>query len=189
MTDTTPPVTADTSPVTAKAAPSMPSGLHDGAPVLPAGMEPVLPAYRWLLRVRLALTWLPLLIGALVMDNAVFADQPFRGFLSAVVGIMALGVMTIVPQRIWRRLGYRLSSHSLRIVRDWLFHTDTIVPFVRVQHLDVARGPLDKLFGTASLVVHTAGTHNSVVTLPGLAPETAEAMRATIRAEIRTDWQ
>jgi membrane protein YdbS with pleckstrin-like domain len=43
------------------------------------------------------------------------------------------------------------------------------------------------LFGTAGLVVHTAGTHNSVVTLPGLAPERAIAIRDAIRAEIRAD--
>jgi len=75
----------------------------------------------------------------------------------------------------------------LRTVRGWLFHTDTVVPFVRVQHIDVTRGPIDKMFGTASLVVHTAGTHNSVVVLPGLAPERAAEIRDAIRAEIRAD--
>ncbi|HXG81541.1 MAG TPA: PH domain-containing protein, partial [Sphingomicrobium sp.] len=69
----------------------------------------------------------------------------------------------------------------------WLFHIDTVVPFVRVQHIDVTRGPLDKMFGTATLVVHTAGTHNSIVTLPGLSPERAAEIREAIRSEIRAD--
>lgn len=167
----------------------LPAAIDGDAPRLPAGLHPVLPAYRWVLRVQLLLTWLPLVIGALVLDNFVLIDTPYGGLLSAVLGFLALAAVTLVPRRIHRRLGYRLSDRTLRIVRGWLFHTDTLVPLVRVQHLDVARGPLDKAFGTASLVVHTAGTHNSIVTLPGLAPETAEAMRAAIRAEIRTDWQ
>jgi len=75
------------------------------------------------------------------------------------------------------------------VVRGWLFHSDTIVPFVRVQHIDVNRGPIDKLFGTASLVVHTAGTHNSIVTLPGLSPDRAAEIRETIRGSIRTDFE
>lgn len=75
------------------------------------------------------------------------------------------------------------------MVRGWLFHTDTIVPFVRVQHLDVTRGPLDKLFGTATLVVHTAGTRNSIVTVPGLAPGRAAEIRDIIREHIRTDFE
>jgi len=74
------------------------------------------------------------------------------------------------------------------VVHGWLFHTDTVVPLVRVQHLDVVRGPLDKMFGTATLVLHTAGTHNSTVTVPGLAPERAEAMRDIIRDHVRTDF-
>jgi membrane protein YdbS with pleckstrin-like domain len=91
------------------------------------------------------------------------------------------------PPRIWRRLGYRLHSSLLQVVRGWLFHTDTVVPFVRVQHIDVTRGPWDKLFGTATLVVHTAGTHNSIVTLPGLAPDRAAEIRELIRGHIRSD--
>jgi uncharacterized protein len=37
------------------------------------------------------------------------------------------------------------------------------------------------------LVIHTAGTHNSIVAVPGLAPEQADALRANIRATIRSD--
>ena len=93
------------------------------------------------------------------------------------------------PPRIYRRLGYRLDPTAAAGVRGWLFHTDTIVPFVRVQHLDVTRGPLDKMFGTASLVVHTAGTHNSIVAVPGLAPDRAAEIRDVIREQIRSDFE
>ncbi len=89
------------------------------------------------------------------------------------VGLIAFSAIVVGPDRIYRRLGYAVDGGLLRVVRGWLFHTDTIVPFVRVQHIDVTRGPLDKLFGTATLVVHTAGTHNSIVTLPGLSPDRA----------------
>jgi hypothetical protein len=51
----------------------------------------------------------------------------------------------------------------------------------------LTRGPFDKLFGTASLVVHTAGTHNSIVVLPGLSPGRAAEIRKAIRNEIRAD--
>ena len=62
-----------------------------------------------------------------------------------------------------------------------------VAPFVRVQHIDVSRAPLDKLFGTATLVIHTAGTHNNVVVVPGLAPDRADSLRSMIRATIRSD--
>ncbi len=100
--------------------------------------------------------------------------------------VLAIALIIVAPQRIYRRLRYGVGSHLLQVVRGWLFHTDTVVPLVRVQHLDVIRGPFDKMFGTASLVVHTAGTHNSVVTVPGLAPGRAAEMRDIIREHVGT---
>ena len=96
--------------------------------------------------------------------------------------------LVTAPQRIHARLRYRLTARFLQVMRGWLVHTDTIVPLVRVQHLDVTRGPLDKMFGTSTLVVHTAGTHNSIVTLPGLSPERAAEIRDIIREHVRTDF-
>ena len=94
----------------------------------------------------------------------------------------------MAPDRIYRPLGYAIDGRLLPTVRGWLFHTDTVVPFVRVQHIDVTRGPVDKMFGTATLVVHTAGTHNSIVTLPGLAPERAAPIRDIIREHVPTHF-
>lgn len=154
---------------------------------IPADLQPVEPAYRNALRARAAVFWVPVFIASLVVDRTVLAFTQFAGLLPALAGAIALSGIIVAPDRIYRRLGYALDSRSLRTVRGWLFHTDTIVPFVRVQHIDVMRGPFDKMFGTATLVVHTAGTHNSVVTLPGLSPDRAAEIREAIRHEIRAD--
>lgn len=158
----------------------------DGAPQPP--LIPVEPAYRNVLRVRMAMTWIPLIIGALVLDGAI-DDTMYHGLPSILVPLLALISLSVAPQRIYSHLGYRLTDRLLQVVRGWMFHTDTIVPFVRVQHIDVTRGPVEKLFGTATLVVHTAGTHNSVVNLPGLAPATAAEIRDAIRQHVRTDFE
>ncbi len=154
-----------------------------------AQLQHVEPGYRHVLRLRLLVLWLPLLVGALIADNAALADTPFYRLATIAVLLIAIPVVVIAPQRIYRRLRYGLTERLLQVVRGWLFHTDTIVPFVRVQHLDVIRGPLDKLFGTATLVVHTAGTRNSIVTVPGLGPDRAAEIRDIIREHIRTDFE
>jgi membrane protein YdbS with pleckstrin-like domain len=154
---------------------------------IPTELQPVEPAYRSALRVRAAIFWVPIFVAALVFDRQVLAETPFPNLLPLFVGVVAFGAIFVGPDRAYRRLGYAIDGRLLRTVRGWLFHTDTVVPFVRVQHIDVTRGPVDKLFGTASLVVHTAGTHNSVVVLPGLAPDRAADIRDAIRAEIRAD--
>ena len=155
--------------------------------VIPADLQPVEPSYRNALRVQAAIFWVPVFLAALVADRLLLSDTRLASILPIVVGLIGLSGVTVAPDRIYRRLGYAIDGRLLRTVRGWLFHTDTVVPFVRVQHIDVTRGPVDKMFGTASLVVHTAGTHNSVVVLPGLAPGRAAEIRDSIRAEIRAD--
>jgi uncharacterized protein len=162
----------------------MPTGLKLADPPL----EPVEPGYRNVLRVRMLVMWVPLTIAAVIFDQMILPRFPLYGLPSTLVPLLGLISVVVAPQRIYRRLRYRLTDRLLQVVRGWLFHTDTVVPLVRVQHLDVVRGPLDKLFGTANLVVHTAGTHNSIVSVPGLAPERAAEIRDIIREHVRTDF-
>ena len=156
----------------------------------PATDPPLLavePSYRHVIRARLLLPWLVAAVGAIAADQILLRETPVHGVPSIVMPLLALLVVTIIPQRTYRRLRYRLTDRMLQSLHGWMFHTDTLVPFVRVQHLDVTRGPLDKLFGTASLVVHTAGTHNSIVTVNGLAPDRAAEIRDIIREHVRSD--
>ena len=150
-------------------------------------LQPVAPGYKHVIRLRMLIFWLVLWMAASVFDRIILSDTRFYGLPTVGVAFAALLAVTIAPKRIHARLRYRLTGRLLQVLRGWLFHTDTVVPLVRVQHLDVVRGPLDKMFGTATLVVHTAGTHNSIVTLPGLEAERASEMRDQIREHVRTD--
>jgi membrane protein YdbS with pleckstrin-like domain len=156
----------------------------DGGPAL----EPVEPGYKNVLRVRMALLWLILWAGGVVCDLAFLKETAFYGLPTIGILILATVGLVATPRRIYDRLRYRLTDRLLQVVRGWLFHVDTIVPLVRVQHIDVTRGPVEKIFGVATLVVHTAGTHNSVVTLPGLSPDRAAEIRDIIREHVRTDF-
>jgi membrane protein YdbS with pleckstrin-like domain len=163
--------------------------IADQASVLaPGALLPVEPGYRNVLRAQAAIRWIVLTVIALILDRALLGESRWYGLLSAAVPLLGMAFILVSPPRKFRRLGYALDNTLLRVVRGWLLHADTVVPLVRVQHLDVTRGPLDKMFGTASLVVHTAGTHNSIVTLPGLSPERAAEIRDIIREHVRTDF-
>ena len=152
-------------------------------------MLAVEPGYKNVLRVRFLVQWAALSVIAILIDRTLLFRTGFYGLPSVLVPLLGLISIVVVPQRIYSHLGYRLTDRLLQVVRGWMFHTDTIVPFVRVQHIDVTRGPIDKLFGTSTLVVHTAGTHNSIVTVPGLAPDKAAEIRDIIREHVRTDFE
>ena len=161
----------------------------DDANIETAGLSRVEPGYKQVLRLRAAIFWVPIAVAAFVADQLLLSQTPFHGLPSALLAMLALFGIIVVPGRRYLRLGYALHPTLLQVVRGWLFHSDTIVPLIRVQHIDVTRGPLEKAFGTATLVVHTAGTHNSIVVLPGLAPDTASDIRDEIRRHIRSDFE
>lgn len=153
------------------------------------GLDPVDPAYAHVLRITTAMNLVPIAIGASVFDALLIRHlQGPYGLITLLAWFIAIFVVVSFPARRMQRWGYKIGEGQLRVARGWLFRTDTIVPFVRVQHIDVGQGPVERWFGLSHLVVHTSGTHNSTVTLPGLHADLAAAMRETIRRHIQTDF-
>lgn len=153
------------------------------------GLTRVDAAYANALRITTLLSGAPVAICATVADFAWVAAQGIPSGILALGAWLALAVCAIVlPSRRFMRIGYRLADDELRVAHGLFFRTDTIVPFVRVQHIDLEQGPVERQYGLSSLVVHTSGTHNSTVTLPGLRTEVATAMRDTIRRQILSDF-
>lgn len=144
--------------------------------------------YILLLRLS-AFIWAVILAIPIFIGDAALAREgliePF--IIAAPISMIVLLMIFLLPRRRYNRWGYAMSEGQIQIVRGYLFYTDTIVPFNRVQHIDVGQGPLERLFGLSSLILHTAGTHNSTVVLPGLRRHTAEEMRDTIREYIKAD--
>ncbi|MFN3619661.1 PH domain-containing protein [Sphingorhabdus sp.] len=145
---------------------------------------PLDPAFVTTTRIATALGLLPFVIGAGVLEVAELL--PPGSFVVPVL-LLYVFVAFTVPARKYRHWGYHMGADRIRIVRGYMFYRDTIVPFGRIQHIDVDQGPIDRRYGLATLTVHTAGNHNSTVALPGLAHADALAMREAIRAAIRQD--
>ena len=137
-----------------------------------------------MLRISGALLSVPLLIAAAIAE---FVVPGWTGGVLGPVALIALWLILRVPLRRYAARGYALGEERLRVVGGVMFHTDTVVQFGRVQHIDVDQGPIERAYGLATLTVHTAGTHNASVSLPGLAHADALAMRESIRAAIRRD--
>lgn len=146
------------------------------------------PNYRTALRIRTTLAVIPLIIAGFVAETVLAEVNPFPyGTIIGAVVFAALVLVIRLPARRYVARGFQLSEDRLRVVRGILWRSDTVVPFGRVQHIDVDQGPLDRALGIATLTVHTAGNHNASVRLPGLGLETANQMRETIRSHIRRE--
>jgi len=152
------------------------------------GMTALDPAHLSVLRIRAAImaALLVAAVGALEMIGVAGTPLPVGAATLAAFSVAAAAAL-LMPRRRYRSWSYRMDEDELHISSGVWTRTRTVVPFGRVQHIDVVQGPLQRRFGVASLVLHTAGTRSAAVLLPGLAADDAARMRDHIRGRIRED--
>jgi membrane protein YdbS with pleckstrin-like domain len=127
-------------------------------------------------------------LAALIPLGGAIATEASRVFPPGliVIPVILMIAFTVIriPVRRYSHWGYSQGEDRLRITRGHILLSDTVVPFGRIQHIDVEQGPIQRRYGLATLSLHTAGNHNSTVSLPGLLHGDALAMRETIQRHI-----
>ncbi|WP_286230439.1 PH domain-containing protein [Neobacillus mesonae] len=119
-------------------------------------------------------------IGWSITATALFIlpifDVPF--WVSIV--LIVLGVIFpclhifIFPSLKWRSWRYEVREEEIELEEGIFIKTRTLVPMIRVQHVDTNQGPILRKFNLASVVVHTAATSHEI---PALEEDEAEELR------------
>jgi membrane protein YdbS with pleckstrin-like domain len=76
----------------------------------------------------------------------------------------------------YRSWGYLERDDDLIVRRGLLFRQVSVVPYGRMQLIDVTAGPIDRLFGLATVQLHTAAAATDA-RIPGLPRAEAERLR------------
>jgi hypothetical protein len=114
-------------------------------------------------------------VGRVVFDGRLPAWAPLAAFGGlALVGV----VLAVLRYRVWR---YEIRDDAIYLERGVFTRVRTVVPHVRIQHVDSSRGPVERLVGLASTVVYTAGSRGADVTIPGLSPDGADDLRERLK--------
>ncbi|MEZ0166409.1 PH domain-containing protein [Kineococcus sp. LSe6-4] len=101
-----------------------------------------------------------------------------------------LGLVLVVPLWLWdfawsgrqvRAWGYAERDDDLLVVKGILFRSLVVVPYGRLQYVDVEAGPVDRRFGLAKVQLHTASSDTDAA-IPGLRPEEAARLRDRLAA-------
>lgn len=95
------------------------------------------------------------------------------------VVVVTLALAVIWPPLVYARWRYRLSDEALELRRGVVVQRWSVVPYHRVQQIDLSRGPIDRALGltSADLTTAAATTDGSV---PALAPGLAEQFRRVV---------
>jgi membrane protein YdbS with pleckstrin-like domain len=123
----------------------------------------------------------PIVAGAVL---AVLVS-PWFWLLAGVPAALLVWALLLVPRQV-RAIGYAERDDDLLIRKGIMFRTLVVVPYGRMQYVDVEAGPLDRKLGIAKVQLHTASAGTDA-DIPGLVPDEAERLRdrLTARGEAR----
>ncbi|QEV19430.1 PH domain-containing protein [Streptomyces alboniger] len=131
---------------------------------------------RGLLRMRrlLLVVWLVPIAAAVGVLLGLFAGPAWAAFALLPLALVAWGWPML--GRNWLSWRYAEREDDLLISRGVLWREETVVPYGRMQLVEVTSGPVERHFGLASVQLHTAAAATDAC-IPGLLPEEAERLR------------
>ena len=100
--------------------------------------------------------------------------------LALVLLLLIIVLMLILTPRVFSMKAYALRQKDLYYRTGLIVRKSTIVPFERVQHVEIKNGPVDRMFGLSRLNIFTAGGSQSDLSIPGLNPEKARQIKELI---------
>lgn len=178
--------------------PTPPTSKASGAPdaAVPLGITPLekMPAqqrfWRWFYALAGALLGL---VGGVMLLRLVAEALDGSAGEGASAGVVVLVALLLGAVGWWYgSLCFARYQGSLHAGEGVVLHSgvwwrsEAWVPMARLQHLDVTQGPLDRLWGMATLTLNTAGTHDHRLRIKGLPVAQAHALRAALLPRTRS---
>lgn len=138
-------------------------------------MEILRPSPRlWRVRLcELAVAALPALVLGVVVGST---SGPLGALAGALVPLAATATAALALSRRVRSWSYAERVDDLVVSRGVLVRRTTVVPYGRMQFLDVTAGPFERAFGLATVQLHTAAAATDA-RIPGLVAAEAARLR------------
>ena len=126
---------------------------------------------------RLLVLGVAVLVTAAIVVVALLLSLPAWVWVAAVVVVVALaGWGWWLTGRNARAWGYAEREEDLYIRHGVMYRRLVVVPYGRMQYVDVQSGPLERAFGIAAVHLHTASPGTSA-RIPGLPAAEAARLR------------
>jgi membrane protein YdbS with pleckstrin-like domain len=99
------------------------------------------------------------------------------GLLTGLTAVFFFSLALFWPQLRYRYWRWGLESDRVLIQKGVVWRSRSLIPRVRIQHVDTHSSPLQRWLGLNSLVIYTAGTRGADAEIPGLVADEAERLR------------
>jgi membrane protein YdbS with pleckstrin-like domain len=109
------------------------------------------------------------------------ASDAAVGLLVAVAVLAGGAICLFVVRRRFRAWAYQEREEDLVVSRGVMFRRQSVVPYGRMQFVDVTAGPVERLFKLATVKLHTAAAASDA-RIPGLERKEAARLRDRLAA-------
>ncbi|WP_192772716.1 PH domain-containing protein [Plantactinospora soyae] len=140
--------------------------------------QPVSQDLIWVEALRLSIGMLVVIAGLLI-GLVLTGSWPFGLALGLAVLLTVWRLLVIA--RAVRAWGYAERDNDLLVRHGLLVRRLSIVPYARMQFVDVTAGPLERAFKLATVQLHTAAAASDA-RVPGLRPAEASRLRDRLTA-------
>jgi hypothetical protein len=141
--------------------------------------NPVSPRLATARRITMVLVMVLVLAGILLLGLAPDA-RPASVILAGVWLGAVIWMWWLIGRRV-RSFGYAEREDDLLVTSGIMFRRLVVVPYGRMQLVDITAGPLDRRLGVATVQLHTAAASTNA-TIPGLPPAEASGLRDRLAA-------
>lgn len=84
----------------------------------------------------------------------------------------------------YRHKGFAIRDKDVIYKKGWIWRSETVVPFNRIQHSEIDQGPIERMFGLSTLKIFTAGGSSSDLAIEGITPEKAHQLKDYIQGKV-----
>lgn len=150
--------------------------------------EPLKKNYLWMSITQNAIFLVVLFIVGLIVTLTAFLSSFFATFIKVLGAWLVFSVVLILLTWFGFRVkGFAVRQRDITYKSGLIFRSVVSVPFNRVQHCEIRKGPFEELFDLAKLKVYTAGGMASDLSIPGLDPARAESLKEFILMKTEED--
>lgn len=115
-----------------------------------------------------------------------FAQSDVAGIFIAIFAVLSL-LTFLVPRLMWESQGYQLREQDVHFKHGIIWRAVTSLPYIRIQHVELESGPLERMFKLATLKFFTAGGGSADMKIPGLPFGTASKIRTFVLEKAGVD--
>lgn len=151
-------------------------------------MQRILSAYKWVILFNYAILLLTsnaLIFGFYQLEDEIaFQTQLIVYAIVNAVIILLLGITLIG----FKYRKYALRDHDIVYESGWLIHNQVVVPYNRLQYVNINQGLLMRKLGLGTIVLHTAGNDREALKISGLDYEIALKIKTIVADKMATTF-